>query len=188
MRTTICLALEKTDAASTQAVKSALDNNLELEAIRAAGSRSKADFRYGRDQHLRMIYVFLVVISGIIAAVVGLGLATTMSLNVMERRRELGVLRALGASPSVVIGIIVAEGMVIGVMSWILAALAAWPLSRVAGNFLTFLIFKSRLDSVFELQGLWIWLAFSVLAAGAASLLPARSAAKLTVREAPAYE
>jgi putative ABC transport system permease protein len=188
MRTTICLALEKTDAASMHAVKSALDNSLEQEGIRAAGSRSKADFRYGRDQHLLMIYVFLVVISGIIAAVGGLGLATTMSLNVMERRREMGVLRAIGASPLVVIGIIVAEGVVIGVMSWFLAALAAWPLSRAAGNFLTFLIFKSRLDSVFELQGLWIWLAFSVLSAGVASLLPARSAAKLTVREALAYE
>jgi hypothetical protein len=82
-----------------------------------------------------------------------------------------------------VTGIIVAEAVVIGVMSWTLAALAAWPLNRVAGNFLTFLIFKSRLDSVFQLQGLWIWLAFSVLSAGAASLLPARSAAKLTVRD-----
>jgi putative ABC transport system permease protein len=188
MRTTICLALEKTDAASMDAVKSALDNNLEQVGIRARGSRSKADFRFGRDQHLMIIYVFLVVISFIIAAVGGLGLATTMSLNVMERRREMGVLRAIGASPSVVMGMIMTEGVVIAVMSWILAALAAWPLSRVAGNFLTFLIFKSKLDSVFQLQGLWIWLAFSVLSAGAASLLPARSAAKLTVQEALRYE
>jgi len=56
-----------------QAVKSALDNNLKQEGIRVEGSRSKADFRYGRDQHLMMIYVFLVVIAGIIAAVGGLG-------------------------------------------------------------------------------------------------------------------
>jgi putative ABC transport system permease protein len=188
MRTTISLALKKTDAASMQAVEFALDNNLEHEGIRTAGSRSKADFRYGRDQHLLMIYVFLIVISGIIAAVGGLGLATTVSLNVMERRREIGVLRAIGASPSVVIGIIVIESVVISAMSWVLAVLAAWPLSRVAGNSLTFLIFKSRLDSVFELQGLWIWLVFSVLSAGAASLLPARSAARLTVREALAHE
>jgi putative ABC transport system permease protein len=188
MRTTICLALEKTDAASMHATKSALETNLEQEGIRTAGSRTKADLRYGRDQHLRVIYVFLVVVSGIIAIVGGLGLATTMSLNVMERRREMGVLRTIGASPSVVMGIIVAEGVVIGVMSWIVAALAAWPLSQAAGNFLAFLIFKSRLDSVFQLQGLWIWLAFSVLSAGTASFLPARSAAKLTIRGALAYE
>jgi len=188
MKNTLCLALEESDAASMQSVKSNLDNNLEREGIHATGSRSKADLRFGRDQHLKMIYVFLVVISFIIAAVGGLGLATSMSLNVMERRREMGVLRAIGASPSVVMGIIVAEGVVIGVMSWFLAALAAWPLSRIAGDSLTFLIFKSKLDSVFELQGLWFWLAFSVLAAAGASLLPARAAAKLTVREALAYE
>ena len=106
----------------------------------------------------------------------------------MERRREMGILRAVGASPAVVMGIIVAEGMVIGVISWILAALAAWPLSRAAGNFFAFLIFKSKLNSVFQLQGLWLWFVFSILSAGVASLLPARSAAKLTVREALAYE
>jgi hypothetical protein len=51
MRTTICLAPEKTDAASMHAVLAALDNNLEREGMRVIGSRSKADFRYGRDQH-----------------------------------------------------------------------------------------------------------------------------------------
>ena len=78
-----------------------------------------------------MVYSF------IIAAVGGLGLTTSMSLSVMERRREMGMLRAIGASHFVVMGIIGAEGIVIGVMSSILAALAAWPLSRIAGDFLT---------------------------------------------------
>jgi putative ABC transport system permease protein len=188
MRTTISIALKQTDAASMYAFKTALDNNLEQEGIHVAGSLNKADFRFGRDQHLLMLYVFLLVMAGIIAIVGGLGLATTISLNVMERRREMGVLRAIGASPSVVTSIVVAEGVAVGVASWILAALAAWPLSRLAGNFITFLIFQSRLESVFQVQGLWIWLAFSILAAAAASLLPARSASRLTVREALAYE
>src|SRR6202046_2686377 len=143
MRTTICLTLEKRDAASMHAVKSALDNNLEQEGIRAAGSRSKADFRYGRDQHLLMIYVILVVISGIIMAVGGLGLATTMSLNVMERRREMGVIRAIGARSSTVWLIIVTEGVVVGVLSWALAGLAAWPVSKFVGDALVRLMFNS---------------------------------------------
>ena len=41
-----------------------------------------------------MIYIFLIVMSGILAAG-GLGLMTTMNLNVLERRREMGVLRRL---------------------------------------------------------------------------------------------
>lgn len=188
MRTSLNLALKKTDAASMYVLKSALDKNLEQEGIRAVASQTKADFRLGRDQHLLMIYVFLMVMSGMIAAVGGLGLAITMSLNVTERRRETGVLRAIGASPSAVMGIIAAEAVVIGVMSWILSAVAAWPLSRWAGDSLTSLLFKSKLDFAFQLQGLWIWLGIAVFLSALASLLAARSAAKLTVREALAYE
>ena len=62
-----------------------------------------------------MIYVFLIVMSVILGGVGGLGLMTTMSLNVLERRREMGVLRAIGASPRAVWLIVVAEGVVIGV-------------------------------------------------------------------------
>ena len=63
------------------------------------GSASKADSRFSVDQHMVMIYIFLIVMSGILAGVGGLGLMTTMNLNVLERRREMGVLRAIGASP-----------------------------------------------------------------------------------------
>lgn len=188
MRTDIYLALEKTDTGSINAVKAALDLNLEEEGIRAVGSFAKADYRFAVDQHMLMIYVFLVVMSGIIVVVGGLGLATSMSLNVMERRREMGVLRAIGATPSVVLRIIVTEGVAIGVMSWILAALAAWPFSRYLGNILLWLLFKGKPDFSFQFQGLFIWLAVAIFFSAIASFLPAWSAARLTVREALAYE
>lgn len=101
-----------------------------------------------------MIYVFLIVMSCIIGCVGGLGLTTTMSLNVSERRREMGVLRAIGASPSVVWAIVIAEGLVIGVSSWGLAALVAWPFSKAVGEMLVGLMFKSGLDFFFDLRGL----------------------------------
>jgi putative ABC transport system permease protein len=188
MRTSVVLALAKTDAASMYSVKAALEKNLAQEGIQAAGNRSQADLRSAVDQHILMIYVFLAVMSGIVAAVGGLGLATTMSLNVTERRRELGVLRVIGASPSMIMRIIATEAAVIGVMSWILAALAAGPLSRMAGNSVMALLFKSKMDFVFAVQGLWMWLGVAVLLSVGASLLPARSAARLTVRESLAYE
>jgi putative ABC transport system permease protein len=126
--------------------------------------------------------------SGIIAVVGGLGLATTMSLNVMERRRETGVIRALGARPATVRLIIVTEGIVVGVLSWALAALAAWPLSRIAGDALVRLVFHSKLDFVFQLQGLFLWLAVAVVVSAVSAFLPAWSASQITVREALAYE
>ncbi|HEY6252014.1 MAG TPA: FtsX-like permease family protein [Candidatus Angelobacter sp.] len=188
MRTDVLLALDKTDAASMNAVKANLERSMEKEGIRIGGSMSKADRRVGIDQHMLMIYVFLVVISGLIAVVGGLGLATTMSLNVTERRREMGVIRAIGARPATVWLIVVAEGVVVGMLSWALAALVAWPLSKVLGDALLRLVFHTNLDSLFQLQGLFVWLALSVVLSAVASFLPAWSASQITVRDALAYE
>lgn len=188
LRNSIGLKLDKTDAASIYAVKVALDDNLKQEGIRAVNGLSKADWRAPYDQHYVMIFIFLLVISGMIAVVGGLGLATSMSLNVTERRRELGVLRAIGASPAVVMGIVVIEGVVVGLISWLAAAVIAGPLSRFFGNFLISFMFRSKLDFMFQLNGLWIWLVIAVVVSAISSLMPARSATKLTVREALAYE
>lgn len=184
---TVRLVLDKSDSASMSNVRASLDRNLEQENIRALASTTKADSRYGFDQHMLMIYVFLIIASSIIAAVGGLGLMTTMSLNVLERRREMGVLRAIGATPRTVWMIVAGEGVVIGVLSWALAALAAWPVSKGLGNLLVTLMFQSDLDFLFEPRGLVIWLAVSILLGFTASLVPAWHASRVTVREALAY-
>jgi hypothetical protein len=67
------------------------------------------------------------------------------------------------------------------VLSW---ALAAWPVSKVLGDALVRLAFHSNLAFLFQLQGLFIWLAVSVLFSVVASFLPAWSASQITVREA----
>jgi putative ABC transport system permease protein len=186
MHTNAFLVLDKT--VSINSVKDNLERSLKQEGVRILGSTSQVDFRFAIDQHMLMIYVILVVISGIIMAVGGLGLATTMSLNVMERRREMGVIRAIGARSSTVWLIIVTEGVVVGVLSWALAALVAWPVSKFVGDALVRLMFNSALDFVFQLQGLFIWLIVSVCFSAVASFLPAWSASKITVREALTYE
>jgi putative ABC transport system permease protein len=131
-----------------------------------------------------MIYVFLVVMSAIIAAVGGLGLTTTMSLNVLERRRELGVLRAIGASPGMIVLMIVGEGLVVGVLGFMLAALAAWPVSKILGDSIALLMAKSSLDFSFAWRGLWIWLAVSLGLGALASIVPAWHASRGPVRDA----
>lgn len=188
MTNSLRLALEKTDRASINQIKTSLDQNLEQEGVRAQGSNSKDDSRVGFDQHMVMIYVFLIVMSCILAGVGGLGLMTTMSLNVMERRREMGVLRAVGAAPSIICMIVVAEGGVIGLLSWALAGLAAWPVSKALGDLILTLMFKTRLSFLFELRGLLIWLIVSLGLCIVASFLPAWHASRRPVREAIGYE
>lgn len=188
MRNSAFFSLTTTDPAAINSVKDNLERTLKQEGVRIQSSTSQTDFRFALDQHMLMIYVFLVIMSAIIVLVGGLGLATTMSLNVMERRREMGVLRAIGAKPSRVWLIVVTEGIVIGVLSWALAMLAAWPVGKFVGDMLVGLMFQSTLNFVFQLQGLFIWLAVSVILSAVASFLPAWSASRITVREALAFE
>jgi putative ABC transport system permease protein len=182
------LGLENTDPDAVSMVKNDLDRNLEREGVRARGSSTRAESRFGFDQHMLMIYVFLIVMSAIIGGVGGLGLMTTMSLNVFERRREMGVMRALGATPRIVWLMVVAEGVVIGALSWAIAGLLAWPISKAIGNLLVKVLFRSGLDFTFEPLGLLIWLIVSISLSALASFLPAWKASRVTVREALAYE
>jgi putative ABC transport system permease protein len=184
----IRLALAQTQSASIERVAAVLQGNLEREHVQVEASASQADARFGFDQHMLMIYVFLAVVSAIIAAIGGLGLMTTMSLNVLERRREMGVLRAIGASPAAVWLIVVTEGVAIGVLSWVLAALAAWPVSKVMGDWIGTRVFTGGLDFRFEIGSLLSALAASIIVALVASFLPAWQASRTTVREALSHE
>jgi putative ABC transport system permease protein len=188
MVNSIRLALDRTDSDSVNGLKAKLDRNLEAQGVRAHSATGKADSRYGYDQHMVMIYMFLILMSAIVAGVGGLGLTTTMSLNVLERRREMGVLRAIGATPGAVWRIIVVEGLVIGLLSWVIAGVLAWPLSKILGNLLVRALFRYGLDFSFEWTGLLLWLVVSLSLSAIASFLPAWRASRSTVRESLAYE
>ena len=62
------------------------------------------------------------------------GLTGTMTINVVERSREIGVLRAVGASDRSVLLIFLAEGMLIGALSWALGVLASLPISKLLSD------------------------------------------------------
>jgi putative ABC transport system permease protein len=177
------VVLDRSDRDFVNSVKADLDQNLERERLRFQIS-SKGDGRFSFDQHMLMIYVGLVVISGAIVLIGGLGLMTTMSLNVMERRRETGILRAIGASPRIIWIFVVAESLFIGILSWALATLASWPLSLILGNLLINTALPGGIDFQFAFAGILVWFVVCIVLGAAASFMPAWHASRLTVREA----
>jgi putative ABC transport system permease protein len=151
-----------------------------------------ADARYAFDQHMLMIYVFLVVVAAVLAGIGGLGLMTATSLNVLDRRRELGVLRAIGGTPAMVGGIVVIEAVFVVVLAWILGVVGAWPITAALGKLMSSLmsLVKMRGGMVVSLSPVAVfgWLAIVVALAAVASLAPAMSASRRSVREAISYE
>ncbi len=146
------------------------------------------DTRKQIEDHLLILATFLVLMSVLVLLVGGLGLASTMSINVLERTREIGVMRAIGASTGSILQTIVTEGTIIGGLSWVLALIISWPVSVFVSNTFGMTFFDAPLRFAVSLPGIFIWLAISICFAALASLYPAWSATQLTVRQILAYE
>src|SRR5690606_17290176 len=135
------------------------------------------------------IIVYLLLAMGVLIASVGaLGLAGTMSTNVLERTREIGVMRAIGASDGSVLRIVIVEGVFIGLISWLFGAMLAYPVGLLLAQTVGAVLFQQALPYVFSAGGLATWLVIVVVLAVLASFLPAWRASRLTVREVLAYQ
>jgi putative ABC transport system permease protein len=112
----------------------------------------------------------------------------TMSINVLERTREIGVMRAIGASNGAILRIVMVEGVFIGVVSWVIGALIALPLSRLLAEAVGQVFLKSSPSYVFSSMGALLWLGTVIVLAAVSSMLPAWNASRVTVRDVLAYE
>lgn len=122
------------------------------------------------------------------AVVGGLGLMGTMSINVIERTREIGVMRAIGAPTRSVAQVFIVESVAIGVISWLFGTVLAVPLSKIMSDAVGIPLMGTPITFQFSMAGVGLWLAVVVLLSVAASFIPARNAARLTVRQVLAYE
>ena len=143
--------------------------------------------RQGLEKIEILIYVllFLSVLTGIVG---GIGLSGTLSLNVLERTAEIGILRAIGAYDSVVSRLITFESLFIGLTSYVLGILVSFPISFVLTNLVNVAIFGAQSEFVMTPKGMIYWFLILIPLSLIASYIPARNAVRLTIREVLAYE
>jgi len=137
---------------------------------------------------LNTLTTFLLIMALLTALVGSIGLTGTMGMNVLERTREIGVMRSIGAIDWIVMKTVIIEGMVIGVISWLLAALFSFPITSFLSTIISLAIFETQIKVAFTFEGFLIWLVLVITLSVLASIIPARSAARLTIREVLAYE
>jgi putative ABC transport system permease protein len=136
-----------------------------------------------------VIIFLLAFVAMIIAIVGGFGLGGTMSLAVMERTREIGVMRSVGASSNTLRGMYVLESVLIGAMSYVLALPFSLLVSYGFAVAIAGIFGRDRpLEFGVNPVGLGMWAAIILVVAAVASLLPAQRAASISIREALAYE
>ncbi|HEX7555152.1 MAG TPA: FtsX-like permease family protein, partial [Leptolinea sp.] len=188
LATSLVVVADHRDVESVARVTRLLENKFSAAGFEVDNTMRLADTRKQIEDHLLILATFLVMMSLLVLLVGGLGLASTMSINVLERTREIGVMRAIGASTRKILQIIVTEGTIIGGLSWVLALAISWPVSVFVSNTFGMTFFEAPLKFAVSLPGIFIWLAISICFAAASSLYPAWSATQLTVRQILAYE
>jgi putative ABC transport system permease protein len=157
--------------------------DFEINKVEAGNTMNESIFSY-----INILIIFLLLLAVLTALVGSIGLAGTLSMNVMERTREIGVMRAIGAYDKVVIKLVIIEGLVISLISFVMAVAVSFPITSLLSNVVSLAIFNAPAQFAFTAQGFLIWLGLIVLLSVVASFLPARSASRMTIREVLAYE
>ncbi len=139
------------------------------------------------------VFDLLVGIFGSLAlAIATLGIVNTLVMAILERRREIGVLKALGASDSDVQQLFFVEAGVMGLLGGVLGVVSGWALGRAITFGTNTYLARQNLNPI-QLTSVPWWLALAalviaVLVSLAAGLYPASRAAKLNPVDALRYE
>jgi putative ABC transport system permease protein len=176
------------DGASESSVATALQDRFEGTGTGVASIRTTSASHEAIRNQFDVLIVFLSVVATLLAIVGALSLMGTMSMNVHERAREIGIMRAIGASDGGVLQIFVVEGICIGVLSAPFGAALAYPISRALSAVVGEKFTHAPLSYTFSGGSALLWLGFVGVLAALSSFLPAWHAVRLTVREVLGYE
>lgn len=171
-----------------KAVGMAVRTALEDAGFGVSSTTTANEIRSTIDALFDTMVAFVSVMSVLLGVVGGLGLAGTMTMNVVERSREIGVMRAIGARDRAVLLVFLAEGLLIGLLAWLVGATISLPISKILADALGEAFLQRPLAFTPAVDGLVTWLVVVAILATIASLLPAWRASRLAVREVLAYE
>ncbi|HEX8681571.1 MAG TPA: FtsX-like permease family protein [Ardenticatenaceae bacterium] len=177
------LALGPNTLPEQQAILEEVDRK--LAALRPSSTLALTEFE--ASQQLTSILTTALRGMVLLVALVGAaGLVNTLALNVLERRREIGVLRSLGTDNAQISFLFITEGLGLGALGWLVGLGLGWLMGQAFVQALSTALF----DFVFRFPPSFLLtsLGFSVLLALLSSLAPALAAANIPTAEAIRYE
>ncbi len=176
------------DAASQKEITREVIALLNTKGIDVFSTQILGDIKNQVTSLYHILVVFLLVMSFLTALVGGIGLMGMMSINVLERSKEIGVMRAIGADSRDIVKIFWGESIVIALVSFALAIIASVPLSRGMARAVGMAFIQTPLDFAYAYNGIAYWFVIVIVVGTLASIAPALSAANLSVRQSLSYE
>ena len=185
---TVRVLTTRHDPATHAAVVAALEERLGAGDIEVVSTRNATEDRNIFTERFNILTVILMLMAFLLATVGSLGLLGAMSINVLERRREIGVMRAIGASNQVILRIFMVEGILIGLLSWVGGVAVSQLMGRLISRQVGITFARLPLTFVYDLRAPLLWLLIMLVIATLSSLAPARNAVNVSVRETLDYE
>lgn len=176
-------------AATTEAVVTYLQEefkkyNIPISIFTTRTIFQEREYAYNQFSIVTNLLFFLAAVMGLVG---GIGLMGALSISVVERTREIGVLRAIGADSATIMGMFVMEGVLQGLISWCISVPLSLLIARPVAAALGEIMLKTSLDFAFSYAAVGAWLAAILVIATLASLVPAYSATRISVRSSLAY-
>lgn len=175
------------DPATVEAVTVQLKELFERRNWDIADSQTIDEDRSFFDNFFAQYIPMLLALAVIMAIVGGIGLMGSLSISVTERTKEIGVMRAIGAKTPVIMIMLILEGTLQGLISWLVAVPLSFGLGQPLAALMGEAMFDLALDYQYNWQAMLIWLLMVVVIAILASVMPARHATHISVRESLAY-
>jgi putative ABC transport system permease protein len=185
---TLRLDTSPNDQATQEAVVAAISDRFGQQGFIIDGTETFTALENSFNTRFNVLVFSLLALALLLAVVGGLGIAGTTSINVIERMREIGVMRSVGAANYQILGIFILEAVFVGAIGWAIGSLLALPISRLLSDGVGLAFSNAPLSYSFDVAGALLWLVVASALAFIFSYLPARRASQLTLREVLAYE
>lgn len=188
-RTQILLVrTQEHDPQNTRTVANELETFFKDKNMLISQTETVAETRRTADTSFQMTVYMLLALAFVMALVGAIGLAGSLSISVIERTKEIGVLRAIGARSHTILRMFLLEGVVQGLLSWVIAIPVSFVFAPLLANAMGRAIFNANLEFGYHFASILIWLVVILIFSSTASILPARSATRVNVRQSLAYE
>jgi putative ABC transport system permease protein len=180
--------VDYSDGATLQTIIQRINHHLEDNGYDVQSILDGNALRENAGTGVNIMVIFLLIMALLTAFVGSIGLMGTMSINVLERTREIGVMRTIGATDFIVMQSVIIEGVVIGLITWFFAIGLSYPISQALLDIIGRAMADSSFALIFTPYGIVLWFGIVIALSVIASVMPARNAARLTINEVLAYE
>ena len=175
------------DAEFTAAITKQLKDLYESNNMKVVDSQTQAALRATNEWQFSTVTWMLLALSVIVAIVGAIALMGALSIGVIERTKEIGVLRAVGARSHIILSIFVMEGVLQGILSWLISIPISLIASPLIASSLGIAMFGATLDYQYNWAAVGVWFGLVIIISLLASILPARGATRISVRDSLAY-